>query len=152
MAAGHVLLHDCSETKNIPRPGPLITDLPSIIYYSRLLLRRKPSVSASLKHSLWPGLSTEIFKTADIRVGGKRAFSRHLRWIDLVVLMEQKQLREKTCFKKRTPLFPSQFVSFNFIQFKGLVRYWDQHWVSGPTFFWRKTIRKLANEVNKTQT
>jgi len=63
----------------------------------------------------------EIFRTADVRVGGKRAFSRHLCWIDLVELMEQKQLRENTCFKRRTPLFPPQFLSFQFIQFSGLV-------------------------------
>lgn len=64
----------CSKTKDMPSPGSLIMKLPTILNCSEFQLRRKPNTS--LKHSLWPGLGVEIFNTADIRGGGKRAFSR----------------------------------------------------------------------------
>lgn len=65
--------------------------------------------------------------------------------------MEQKQLKENTCLKRKTPFFPFQFPSFCFIQYRGLRWFWDQHWVSDPVFFWTNTIRKSANWTNRTQ-
>lgn len=83
----------------MPRPGSLITKLPTVLYCSGFQLRRKPNTS--LKHRLQPGLAVDIFSMADTGVGGKSFLQTPISSGDLAVLMEQKQLKEKNCLKRR---------------------------------------------------